>query len=348
MRVCFFGIYDSDYPRNRVLIKGLKENGVEVVEARVDPKTSKGFERIAALARVALAARAEPLDFVVVAFPGHAAMLLAKLLFREKIVFDAFVSLYDSNVLDRKTHKPLSLKAAADWLLDWLAPRLAHRVLMDTQAHVDFYSRAYHVPREKFVCVYVGTDPEIFYPQEAPLPEVFTLHFHGSHIPLQGIGYILEAAKLLENEPIRFRILGSGQESERIRALAEKLDSKNIEFVQKVPLEQLPEYIAASHACLGIFGDTPKTARVIPNKVFEYAAMGRAIITADTPAIREVFEDGKNILLCEAANPESLAGAIRRLASDQHLRETLGRNAKASYESSYKPKFIAGKLLQEL
>ena len=36
--VCLFGIYDSNYARNRVLISGFKSNGYRVVECRVDPK----------------------------------------------------------------------------------------------------------------------------------------------------------------------------------------------------------------------------------------------------------------------------------------------------------------------
>ena len=34
-RVCFFGAYDPDYPRNRILRDGLARAGVTVVEARV-------------------------------------------------------------------------------------------------------------------------------------------------------------------------------------------------------------------------------------------------------------------------------------------------------------------------
>jgi len=32
IRVCYFGTYIPDYPCNKVLINGLKKNGVEVVE----------------------------------------------------------------------------------------------------------------------------------------------------------------------------------------------------------------------------------------------------------------------------------------------------------------------------
>ena len=37
MKVCYFGIFDPQNSRNRELIRGLRENGVEVVLCRIDP-----------------------------------------------------------------------------------------------------------------------------------------------------------------------------------------------------------------------------------------------------------------------------------------------------------------------
>ncbi len=32
MRICYFGCYDPDYPRNRVILKGLRKVGVDLAE----------------------------------------------------------------------------------------------------------------------------------------------------------------------------------------------------------------------------------------------------------------------------------------------------------------------------
>ena len=107
MTICYFGIYDKNYSRNKILISGLKKNGVEVIECNDRTKSLiKYFKLIGQYWR-----KGRHSDLVIVGFPGQTIMPLAKLICRKKIVFDAFLSVYDSYVFDRKTIKPESLKA---------------------------------------------------------------------------------------------------------------------------------------------------------------------------------------------------------------------------------------------
>jgi len=82
-----------------------------------------------------------------------------------------------------------------------------------------------------------------------------------------------------------------------------------------VPLRELADRISQSDVCLGIFGNTNKTKRVIPNKVYDYAASRRPIITASTPAIKELFSENE-IFLVEAANAQKIADAILSVKSN--------------------------------
>ncbi|HKU65491.1 MAG TPA: glycosyltransferase, partial [Rhizomicrobium sp.] len=69
------------------------------------------------------------------------------------------------------------------------------------------------------------------------------------------------------------------------------------------------------------------TAYASPLKLFEYMALGRAIIAPDAPNIREILTHEVDALLFEPDNPQSLATAIRRLAGDGALRARLGTAA---------------------
>lgn len=340
MRVLFFGSYDPSYSRNRVLLKGLRSNGVEVQECRVKAGFGWSFRLLARY----LGERPK-YDVMVVGFPGQKVMFLARLLSGKPIIFDAFTSHYGGYILDRKKSSPTSLRAKWYMFLDRASCRLADVVLLDTNAHIDFFISEFKLERKKFHRIFVGADSSVFQPRMEQTSSEFRVHFHGHFIPLQGTEYIIRAAKILESENISFQIIGRGQEYKRVRLLGESLGAKNIRWIDSVPYEKLPEYIAQADVCLGIFGDTPKTPLVIPNKIYEALAMGKPVITADTPAARELLSDKINVLLCRKADPGDMADKIKILKEDRNLRESIGRNARELFQNNLRESILGKELI---
>ena len=132
-------------------------------------------------------------------------------------------------------------------------------IILDTFEHKTYFSKTFSIDKNKIKVLYVGTDDKIFYPSKTYSPEIgnsckkpFKIHFHGSFIPLQGIEFIIKAAKLLENENIVFQIVGNGQTWETISNLKDDLDLNNIIFYPWVEYEKLPNLIHNSDICLGI------------------------------------------------------------------------------------------------
>jgi len=72
---------------------------------------------------------------------------------------------------------------------------------------------------------------------------------------------------------------------------------------------------------------------VIPNKVFQGLACGRPVITADTPAARELLSHGMDALLVPAGDPEALAAAVWQIAGDPRLARRLADAGRATYET---------------
>jgi len=199
--ICFFGIYDPEYSRNRVLIRGFEENGFEIVHCRVDPRVHTGLSKFGALIKAARALPTSSYDYIIVAFPGHSVVWLAYLLFGRGIVFDAFTSIYNSETQDRMSVSPFGPRAFYYFMLDWVGCRLSSRILLDTHAHIDYFVRTFGASRKKFIRVFVGSDDEIMFPEKLTRENnIFLIHFHGTFIPLQGIEYIVEAAGLLKFE----------------------------------------------------------------------------------------------------------------------------------------------------
>ena len=313
MKICYFGIYDPEYSRNKILISGLRQNGIEVTEC---VSRKKGFSKYFDLIKKHRAIK-NNYDVIIVGFPGFQSVILAKFITKRPIIFNAFVYMYDSIVLDRAQVRRGSLKALYFWCLDKISMSISDVVLFDTEEHIKFVSREFNIKHRKFKRIFLGTDTLVFYPREKPQSDLFKVVFYGHYIPLQGTEYIVKAAKLLEgNKDIVFEIIGGGKGKEKMLDLAKSLGLKNIDFTENVSLVELAERMSSADVCLGIFGDTGKTMRVIPNKVYDSMALSRPLITADTPAIRELFGP-EEVFFTKTASPESIAEAILKVKSDR-------------------------------
>ena len=171
-------------------------------------------------------------------------------------------------------------------------------------------------PGDRIDVVFVGAEPESFpvvqlrstYPKKN---RNFLVLFYGQFIPLHGIETIVRAARLLAAKPIKFVIVGEGQEAEDISTLLNEHPLDNLSWIKWIEYMQLQVKIQQADICLGIFGDSEKASRVIPNKVFQILHSGKPLITRDSPAIRELLNpDMTGVYLVPAASPEALADAI--------------------------------------
>jgi glycosyltransferase involved in cell wall biosynthesis len=335
VRVLYFGTYERDYPRNAQVISCLRRAGVEVVERHAtlwERRRHKWSLGLGAMARVAvketrlLFGRKGAFDVMIVGYPGHFDMPAARRIAGGRpLVFNPLVSLWDTLVGDRERFAPRSRAAGVLRQIDRLAFRRADLVVADTEQNARYFAERFSLPRERTAVCLVGAEDDVFRPGWHP-PGTFEVLFVGKLIPLHGLETILDAARLLPDVP--FRIVGSGQ-------LDSLLDDRpaNVNWVPWIEYEQLPEAIQAAGCALGIFGTSDKAARVIPNKAFQALACGTPLVTADTPAARELLTDGENAVLVPPADATALAAAIRRLAGDPALARRLAGAGRATYEA---------------
>lgn len=345
MTICYFGFYNPSYSRNAVLMRGLKKNGVTVVECRT---AKTGFAKYVDLYKKHRALRGR-YDALFVAFPGQQAMILARFITRKPIVFDAFTSLYDSMVCDRKLVSRWSMRALYYWKLDFISCLFADRILLDTQAHIEYFAKTFKIRRKKFVRIFVGSDDAVYRPLPKKMPEgnAFIVHFHGSFIPLHGIEHIIQAAHRVEGEDILFTLVGDGQTHDAMRKMAERLQGNNIRFHAGMSHTQLNEAMNSADICLGIFGNTEKALRVIPNKIYEALGAGKAVITEESPGAKELLEDGITALFACPADAGNLAEKILQLKNDSALCRRIAAEGHRLFLDNLTPK-ILGKQLRTI
>ncbi len=360
MRILGFGTYDtSKHPRMGVILDGLRAHGNTVIEANL-PLGLSTAERVKMLERpwqvyrlaVRLLCRwgkllvrtvqvrqGGSIDAVIVGYMGHFDVLWARLLFpRTTIALDLLIFASDT-AEDRGVTASIRLKALR--LLDVVACRSADIVLVDTEEHA---GRVPLAAARKVEVVPVGASEHWFSAAatdriDADRP--LRVAFFGLYTPLQGAPVVAEAiAMLAECEDIEFTMIGTGQDYSLSRSLA--APNTMVTWTDWVDSDELPGVIAGHDVCLGVFGTTAKAQRVVPNKVYQGAAAGCAIVTSDTAPQRRALRDAA--IFVRAGDPGALADALRVLASDRGM--TLSRR-KASIQlssSSFAPAVVVNGL----
>ncbi|GIH20970.1 glycosyltransferase [Rugosimonospora africana] len=383
MRVLVFGTYDAAmHPRVATIAEGLRTSGVDVAECNA-PLGLSTADRVAMLTQpwrvvgllvrivrcwtvlTRTARRGPRPDAVLVGYLGHFDVHLARLIFRRvPVLLDHLIGASDT-ARDRRAGG--GARGALLSLIDSAALRAADVILVDTEEHLAALPDR-HRPRG--VVVPVGAPTAWFAdrsgsrrlsgpvePDPSPAArdgggaraiggEPGPLHvvFYGLYTPLQGTPVIGAALGALAGSGIRVTMIGAGQDlAEARRAAAANPD---VRWLDWVPAAELPGLVAAHDVCLGIFGTGPKARRVVPNKVFQGAAAGCAIVTSDTPPQRRALGDAA--VLVPPGDADELAGALLRLAGDRaeldRMRDRAGRLAR----DRFSPARIVAPLLDRL
>jgi len=341
--ILFTGNYEPNYNRTTIIKTGLSKLGHKIIEFPFKKRNSETRKQLLKIV--------ENVDFIFLPSFTHKDVPFVKKVCNSKIViFDPLVSRYLTKVYDYKKFYKYSINALLNIYYDKRALTTSDFVITDTKSHLEYYHSFYGIPREKMDVLYIGNNFDKFYPlnekQVTDFKEKkYIVGFYGGYIPLQGVMNILETAKLLKNEKdIIFHLIGDGFDYKKAKNFAVKENLSNVIFIGRLPQNELHKKILEFDVALRIFGNTPKTELVIPNKIYHYAACSKPIITKDTPAIKELFTDKIDIFLV-SGNPFSISQAILEIKNTPPLSEKLALNSYKKIKEEYNEIKIAEKLI---
>lgn len=264
-----------------------------------------------------------------------------------------------------ETHVAYSLggKLASEWtgvplVLDDVAPsweeqqlygsgsqRLAIRIHREVTSHarlvvavsttIKRYLIEDGIPEERVVLISNGIDSRLFHPNVdgesirtayGIPPDSVVIVFVGSFQPYHRVDLLLHALAQISpfEVPIRVLLVGGDKRSEESKALVTSLGlADQVIFTGRVPYDQVPIHIAAGDIATipasNIYGN--------PMKIYEYMALGRAVIAPRQETITELAVHGENAWLFAPDDVAELAHALRTLITDPALRARLGARA---------------------
>ncbi len=221
-----------------------------------------------------------------------------------------------------------------EWLLkgeERLSAALASNVVVVTdQARLRLESRGVGVGRTTVVMN--SPDEQVFGPPREPVrwPAEGPLRvlYHGGLAPRFGVESAIRAwERLRETVPrLELRVCGSGEDRDRLAALAAWVDSERIHVTpEPVPFERIPAELAAAHIGVVPTLHDRFTELLLPVKLLEYVHMGLPVVASRLPGIASYFSES-DLHEYTPGDPESLAGAIESVcANPDDARERASR-----------------------
>lgn len=193
----------------------------------------------------------------------------------------------------------------------------------------------------------VGVDTGLFKPKpsknkylrggDMKLLTVARLH------PYKGIEQLIRSMGIVgeKNPGAKLYIMGKGHEEKRLRTMAERSGSKNVEFIEDVlPNHMMPELYAECDIYV-----QPSIIEPYGIAVLEAMACGKPVVGTRVGGMLDTIEDGKTGFLVEPGNAKALAEAILQM-HDPRVRNMMGEAARKRAVEVFDWDFIGRKYLE--
>lgn len=270
------------------------------------------------------------------------------------LYLDAFISLYDTIVCDRRLLKAGNPAARLLFSLEKRALAVATTVIVDTPENARYYSELFDVPIARFHPIPLSIPPlpaaSASRREGTPMRCVFV----GTFVPLQGVPVIVEAIRLLaDDRDIEFVFVGDGQDAQCLEAYVESSATATVTWHRgHFTTDFLVEQIRAADLCLGVFGAGEKTQRVVPYKLYYYLALAAPVITAKSLTVERLIADcaetgeSRPLAAIPAGDAPALAKALRHYRDHRAELVDLGLAAGRYYERALSDAVIREQLVE--
>ena len=323
--ILWWGRFDENYSRNRILRNQMKKLGYQIIDFK--PLIScLGF------LQAFISIKFIPSLIWVPCFRHRDLKCAAKWATNRKIpiIFDPLISSWDKKINEQSKYKKtskesLSLKKNESELFN-----KSNLLVADTEAHKRFFIKKFKIPEEKIFVINVGAEEKVFFPNKKIIASDREILFYGSFLELHGIDVIIDAARILKDESIKWKLVGDFQKI-KIESLP-----LNISFESTMNTKKLVERIHKATFLLGIFSDSEKANNVIPNKVYQSLACGKTVITRYADAYpQSFFKKNMGIFFVKPNDARALAQQILKVINDKELIVKTNKLARSTFNTFY-------------
>jgi colanic acid biosynthesis glycosyl transferase WcaI len=242
--------------------------------------------------------------------------------------------------------------ALAEWL-ERACYRRARYIIVVTQGILDELL-ARGIQPVKLHLVPNGTNIELFVERSNEAASLraklgltgrFIAIYAGIHGIAQGLETLIEAARLLHDEPdVHFLFVGEGPAKSRVMTMAQAYHLRNVTFHPEVPREQMPVFLSAADVALVPLRDLALFRGARPSKMFDAWACQCPTIVSVAGEARRVLEEAEAGLAVTPEDASDIVRAILALRGEPDLRWQFGVNGRRYVEARHSLQVMAAQL----
>lgn len=230
--------------------------------------------------------------------------------------------------------------------------KLSHRVLARLLSLKQFPIVANHNVPACLDLVRIGVPPDKVVPWDWPSPnspnkfEVkrfpgtdrpFNIFFVGLVSEAKGTGDLIRALVELQRLGIKpqLRIAGDGEVTEMKSLVALLGLTECVEFLGRIPNSEVIVRMREHDAV--VIPSRPECPEGLPLTIYEALCSRTPLLISDHPMFKQAFRGSPGVKVFTASNPAALARAVRDVAHNAELYESLSENSASAWEQIQVP-----------
>jgi glycosyltransferase involved in cell wall biosynthesis len=319
----FLSLTPPGYSRSWTYFKGLEQRKFDVKYVRI---TKPYLTSLRALQREIAVD-----DEVVVTSPSQILAVLSRIVLGRRVVLDAGWSLFEGEVVSRRSYGFLGLRALKIYFIDYVACHSSKKIFVESYSQKKYFKKLFFIKSKKIEVLYTGLDEESFSSEYPPInypastENGFSVIFRGKYNSEAGLEVLSEATKLIKSTQITFSIYSPG--------LPEGLtfSESTTVFRQQLTKSEIAFLLRNSDLSLGQLSSNRRLSRTIPHKAFEAAFCSTPYLTARTTGVLELFSNSE-IFTFEPGSASDLAAQILLISKNKSRREQAGADMRRRYD----------------
>lgn len=266
--------------------------------------------------------------------------ILLKVILKTPLIFDMAEN-YPAALIayEKKYYKPFLIgNAFFPRIYERIALKMSNHIIVVTEEQKERLMKLGTQPKKISVISNTPVLGELnFSKEQGDSLEDKIILYTGKIDAHRGVESVIKAMpKVLNIIPaVKLILAGDGTETEKLSNLAMRLGViDKVKFLGQVSHQEIYENIQKSSVCLIPHLKSEHTDTTLPNKLFDYMALGKPVIASDLVPVVRIIHDYECGIIFKSNNHNDLADQIIRIFLDKNT-TTFGKNGQKAVKEKF-------------